>query len=243
MSDDTEDPGARAEGLAEELAYWRRELSGGGSFDSFIRRRLDPATRRSECFPFVGELVELGRQRFRDTTLRVLDVGSGPLSTVAWIAEEGLGEVVAVDPLGDEYAALLAELGIDFPVVPRAGAGETLRELFEPESFHLVYSRNALDHAAEPQRCLDEIERVLVPGGALSLELFAFEGARQAYDGLHRFDFLTRAGELVCEDREGKACLVVDRERFAVERLEPSDTGAWDPAAPETAIHVCLVKR
>ena len=233
--------GDRATGLADELAYWRRALSGIGESAAFIRRRLDPETRRSECFPFVAELVAIGRERF--PRLRVLDVGSGPLSTVAWIAEEGLGEVVAIDPLGAEYVALMEELKIEFPVLPLSGSGEALHELFGPASFELVYSRNALDHAVDPQRCLDEIWRVLVPGGAVSLEVFAYEGARQDYDGLHHFDFACRAGKFVCSDRHGQPALVVDEERFAVERLEPTETGPWDPAAPEAAIHVCLVKR
>jgi SAM-dependent methyltransferase len=243
MDDAAHEAADRAAGLARELDFWRQELSGRGSFHRFIQRRLDPETRRSECVAYVAELVAIEQQRFPGKAPRVLDVGSGPLSTVAWIAEEGLGEVDAIDPLGAEYAALLEELGIDFPIVPRPGCGEKLHELFEPDTFHLVYSRNALDHAADPQRCLDEIWRVLVPGGALSLEIFAHEGARQGYDGLHQFDFLCRGGRFGCEDRHGDPHLVIDEARFALELLEPQDTGPWDPDEPITAIHVCLVKR
>ena len=78
-SDGTTD---RLQGLADELDYWRAEL--GGGLSKRIRLRLDPATRREQCHYRVAEYVELGAQRFPDTKLRVLDVGSGK----PWNADE-----------------------------------------------------------------------------------------------------------------------------------------------------------
>ena len=73
-------------------------------------------------------------------------------------------------------ATLAAGLEIELPRAREAaaqklvvlnGAGESLP--FEDEKFDLVLSHEVLEHVADDRRCLEEIVRVLKPGGRLVL--------------------------------------------------------------------------
>lgn len=91
---------------------------------------------------------------------RVLDVGSGPHGLVFFF---GLEDAVGVDPLADAYARLFPAWQARARTVP--ASGEALP--FPDASFDLVLSDNVLDHAPHPAKILDEIARVLRPGGLL----------------------------------------------------------------------------
>lgn len=91
---------------------------------------------------------------------RVLEVGSGAHGLIFFF--DG-GERVGVDPLADHYKEL-------FPIWQRrvqtiAAFGEKLP--FEDASFDVVLSDNVVDHAESPRRIVEEIARVLAPGGLL----------------------------------------------------------------------------
>ena len=91
---------------------------------------------------------------------RVLEVGSGAHGLIFFF--DG-AERVGVDPLADHYKEL-------FPlwqdrVRTIAAFGEELP--FEDSSFDVVLSDNVVDHAANPRRIVEEIARVLAPGGVL----------------------------------------------------------------------------
>ena len=91
---------------------------------------------------------------------RVLEVGCGSMGLVFFFgARDGVG----VDPLADHYREL-------FPawygrVRTVAAAGESLP--FDDESFDIVLCDNVVDHAEDPRRIVEEICRVLAPGGLL----------------------------------------------------------------------------
>ena len=91
---------------------------------------------------------------------RVLEVGSGAHGLIFFF--EG-GQRVGVDPLADHYREL-------FPVWQErattiAAFGERLP--FENSSFDVVLSDNVVDHAENPRRIVEEMTRVLTPGGLL----------------------------------------------------------------------------
>ena len=91
---------------------------------------------------------------------RVLEVGSGAHGLIFFF--DG-AERVGVDPLADHYKEL-------FPVWQRrvrtiAAFGEKLP--FEDASFDVVLSDNVVDHAESPRGVVEEIARVLAPGGLL----------------------------------------------------------------------------
>jgi len=91
----------------------------------------------------------------------VLEVGSGAHGHVFFW---GPGRAVGVDPLAAAYGALFpwqartATIAADGAALPIADA-----------TFDLVISDNVVDHAREPAGIVNEIVRVLRPGGILYL--------------------------------------------------------------------------
>ena len=94
----------------------------------------------------------------------VLDVGCGAHGNIFFFgAENGVG----VDPLADHYAEL-------FPAWQGrartlAVGGESLP--FDDASFDVVLCDNVVDHATSPRRIVEEIARILRPGGLLYFEV------------------------------------------------------------------------
>ncbi len=93
-------------------------------------------------------------------TDRLLEVGSGAHGLVFGIAS-GFG--VGIDPLAVDYKRLFPKIQRTAPTV--AAIGEQLP--FADASFDIVMSDNVIDHAARPLAIVDELTRVLRPGGTL----------------------------------------------------------------------------
>ena len=91
---------------------------------------------------------------------RVLEVGCGSTGLIFFFgATNGIG----VDPLADHYAELFpAWYGRARTI---AAFGEALP--FEDASFDIVLCDNVVDHAENPRKIIEEIARVLAPGGLL----------------------------------------------------------------------------
>ena len=91
---------------------------------------------------------------------RILEVGSGGCG----LSFNFGGNVVGVDPLADDLRKLFPWQR-DSEVPTMAAEGEHLP--FDDSSFDIVLSDNVIDHAEDPQRIVDEMARVLKPGGLL----------------------------------------------------------------------------
>jgi hypothetical protein len=76
----------------------------------------------------------------------------GPVTGVGKVHHGRALDLVAVDALAGEYAAILAELGHEPPVPTRQGEVERLDALFPAGAFDLVTMTNALDPRARPGR-------------------------------------------------------------------------------------------
>ena len=91
---------------------------------------------------------------------KVLEVGSGAHGLIFGF---GAGLGVGVDPLAVDYKRLFPSLQDQTTTL--AAIGEELP--FEDGSFDVVLSDNVIDHAERPLAILDELVRVLRPGGLL----------------------------------------------------------------------------
>ena len=188
-----------------ELAFWRRELAGAGEFCEVIERRRNAATRQDEFPPILRDpFLPMVRGHFSlDRPVRCLEIGCGPLSTLAAGVEEGFVEVTAVDVLGDEYAELLAEHGIEYPIRPQPGRAEELFDIVEPAGFEVAYARNALDHTADVPRAFANLVDAVRVDGIVVLQHHLNEGSNRQWTADHQWNLDLGRGGLVAEDVSG----------------------------------------
>ena len=90
----------------------------------------------------------------------VLEVGSGAHGLIFGF---GTKIRIGIDPLAVDYKRIFPKL--QSAAITAAAIGEELP--FADASFDVVLSDNVIDHAEQPLKIIDEIARVLKPGGIL----------------------------------------------------------------------------
>src|SRR5215207_4343939 len=100
---------------------------------------------------------------------RILEVGCG--------AQNGIG----LDPLAQYYAKLFPAWQGRALTISATGESLPLRD----ESFDIVLCDNVVDHAKNPRRIIEEIARVLAPGGLLYFEVNIHHSFYHAMASLH----------------------------------------------------------
>ncbi len=130
-----------ANALSDELAFWQSYFqTKGGQWPDDYAERVNPA------LPFQLQLRQL-IDAPEGSMVRVLDVGAGPLTMLGKVWPGRKLELVAVDPLAEQYDVIMARAGVTPLIRTSAGDGEKLLEIFPVESFDLVHARNCLDHS------------------------------------------------------------------------------------------------
>lgn len=193
-----------------EIDFWDVELSGRGLYYDEIECRSKPE-RMSSVFPH--HILQLLEDRHVSNRIpRVLDVGSGPLSMLAFGAEQRLLSLWCVDPLSDVYHRLLLRHGFDLHYPLIKCTGEHLSTFFGEDVFDLVWMRNAIDHTQDPETVFKELVKVLAPGGYLVLQMWCREGTAEGFNGLHIHDFtLEQEGRLMLETLQSDGRLSAPR--------------------------------
>jgi SAM-dependent methyltransferase len=193
---------ARESAYRDEHEWWEEY------FDRHGASAADPRRWRA-AFP-TGLYRRLRSDSESGATVTGVEIGSGPLSLLAWGVAEGFIDLKAVDPLAEAYQRLLARHGIAYPVAPVPGSGEALTELFEPDSFDFGFASNSLDHAEDPRGCLAQLATVVAPGGFLYAEGFVREGTNSAWQGVHQHDLILLDGALLRYDRRGAGTVITE---------------------------------
>jgi SAM-dependent methyltransferase len=129
-----------------------------------IPERFVPATMRGELVEAEHVVrywwaAELARGR------TVLDAGCGMGYGCRILADAGARHVVGVDSAA---AVLEASPAAGHPGV-ELEVGDVMNLSFPPESFDLVVCFEVLEHVAVPERLLDELARVVAPGGVIAV--------------------------------------------------------------------------
>jgi len=219
---------SRAIGFLSEVYYWDNALSLGHEYDEQILRLLDP-NKRIGAFPpklldFINELKKHASSR-----VKVLEVGSGPVSTLGWGVEANIIEVVAIDPLAKQYSKIMKTKTYSYPINPIVGQGEKVGELFSGESFDVIYSRNALDHSSSPAQCINSMFKVLKEGGLVYLEGFVNVGTHEDWKGLHQHNLIPENGNLVRYDKKGSATNLTNTVKLKIiyQNKEKYAAGDW----------------
>jgi SAM-dependent methyltransferase len=183
------------EGLPSEIHFWESALRDPDR--NWVRSEYDE--RMNPNLELQSELREL-IPASPGATVRILDVGSGPLTRVGKRWEARDLQIVAVDPLGDEYSGMCKRLALR-PLVPvTAVHGERLLESFSPDSFDLAYASNSLDHSYDPLVVIDQMLALVKPERYVYLWHFMNGGVAEAYTGLHQWNFDVRKGDFVIHD-------------------------------------------
>jgi SAM-dependent methyltransferase len=169
-----------------EVDFWAAWLTGAPGTEQWAHDRalrLDPTTEIRD--PLVR--AELDRSPAEE--ISILDVGAGPLTSLGYRYPGKRLDIVAVDPLADEYNRLLREERLEPPVRTTAAAGEALLDRFGSRRFDIAYASNSLDHSADPARIISNMVGLVSPGGVVILRHKQNEGANARYGGLHQWNF------------------------------------------------------
>lgn len=219
-SDTDEKVQARELGLFREVYFWRSLIMGT---DLRWPGELDERFQKNrELFPGLAHLLAptVGDE------VRILDVGAGPLtvlgnvwpSSVPTPSRPGKAPphvtIIPIDTLADEYNKILDEAGKTPPIRCIKGEGESLATLFPDGGFDMVYSKNAIDHSADPLPILHAMLGVLKPQGIVYLGHAVNEGETQEYSGLHQWNFNESDGDFIIwnhESRTNVTSLLADR--------------------------------
>ena len=186
-----------------ELDFWRNVLTGKSKYsDGFFAYRLDFNRPLAEG-PVKEVLMELDHGG-----LKMLDVGSGPITTLCQGGLKGSPTICACDPLAAKYRELLNELGIDHPVKPRTCSAERLCRQYGEEAFHFIYCRNALDHSEDPVAGIKEMMKICKKGGAILIEGKINEAISENWKGMHQWNFSVLEGEFIIQGRDHKTVKV-----------------------------------
>ncbi|HLP85098.1 MAG TPA: class I SAM-dependent methyltransferase [Phycisphaerales bacterium] len=130
-------------------------------------------------------------------TLRILDVGAGPMTALGKKWGRRVLDITAIDPLAEDYDRILAETGHTPLVRTIKGDAEALVAQFGENAFDFVWAQNCLDHMVDPFKALAETIGVVKPGRFVMLEHAVNEGETMAYDGLHQWNLCVRDGRFV----------------------------------------------
>ena len=180
---------------SHEAGYWTDSLAAPDSRERFADR-LDPETEIG------GASLRRAVEEIAREEVAILDVGSGPLTSVGKKYPGKKIVLTAADALAEDYTNSLAKAGIEPLVPPVPVAGEDLLDYFGPESFDVAFMSNALDHTADPLLVIRNLLGVTKGDGRVALRHMKNEGERNSYFGIHIWNIECRDDRFVIWNRE-----------------------------------------
>lgn len=154
----------------ESMRLWGADPCGGGGLGETegspaFFRTVD-RVRYEEYAPWMGDAIGFDRHAGQ----RVLEIGCGMGTDLARFARHG-ANVFGLDLTPRHLGIARARLGVE-GVAPRLVRGDAEQLPIADGTFDLVYSFGVLHHTPGIAGALDEIHRVLRPGGQLVLGLY-----------------------------------------------------------------------
>jgi SAM-dependent methyltransferase len=208
-------------GTKHEVDFWTEWFQTQGlDWKSDFLNRLNPQ------LPFQEYLAQYLPKKSRCT---VLDVGAGPLTMLGKVLPGCELTIVAVDPLANEYDALLKHHGITPIVRTQYCEVERLSEKFPPDSFDLLHVQNALDHSYDPLEGIRQMIRVLKRNCVIFMAHLTNEAEKENYVGFHQWNFLREGSKFIMWNKENR----IDVNEALKEKAEVSVSGdhLWNNVA------------
>ena len=168
-----------------EIKFWDKWINNkGDQWPADYIRRTDPNSE------LVGWILELINEADIEVTnnLKILDIGSGPLSYVGYKSDKYIIDLTVVDPLANEYNSLLDKNNIKNVPRPQKGYFETAIHDFGENSFDIIWCLNSLDHSIDPLIGLYNLLTVCRIGGGVVLSFHRNEAEIGDYQGLHQWN-------------------------------------------------------
>jgi|GEM_PF-437057 len=191
--------------VPDEVKFWDDWCkTRGGKWNDEFEFRLSPD---SELQSYITQFVDT----LPGGTLRLLDVGCGPLTDLGKRWENRTVELTAVDPLANYYNGLLKKYGHTAPVPALPIGGESLAEELPLNHFDMVYARNSIDHSVDAPRTIDQMLAVLKPGGVMFMAHYISEATAAANDGLHGWNFFAEGSDFIVEKFHGEKVNITQR--------------------------------
>jgi SAM-dependent methyltransferase len=184
-------PDTRALQLREEVDFWEQWFETKG-----LKWPDDYAERFDGDMP-LQEHLSIYASRLPADHIKILDVGSGPLTKLGKVHPAKTLSITAVDVLAAEYDRLLKQFNITPLVRTQYGVAEKLQQQFGTETFDIVHAQNSLDHTSEPLMGLREMLAVTKRGGYVVLLHAENEGKNESYKQLHKWDFTCERGHFI----------------------------------------------
>jgi SAM-dependent methyltransferase len=206
-----------SDGVASEIHFWRQWIEKkGAAWPEDFSERFDPSKKFS---PWLESILPFSS----GSTVEVLDVGSGPITSLGYASERYRILITATDALAKSYNELLAEANLPPPVRTQECKAEHLKDFFGNKRFDVCHSRNALDHCIDPRVAILNMCELLKPNGVLFIEVYREEGERENYEGLHNWNFSNESGHLILWRQNERYDISADTASFGESKL--SDHG------------------
>lgn len=113
------------------------------------------------------DAMHLYEKRIDLRSAKVLEIGCGTGDFSLELSKAG-ASVVALDLSHERIAAIKKRAdaqGLEMDVL----VGDAQRTSFDDETFDLILCRNVIEHVSDPRKLVEEMARILKPGGAIQL--------------------------------------------------------------------------
>jgi SAM-dependent methyltransferase len=181
----------------EEVSFWDEWFSTKGlMWPDDYRDKTDPALPVDDFFRGLIDAIP-------GADITILDVGAGPLTILGKVHPGKRLRIVAVDPLADDYNALIDRHGVVPPVRTERCAAEDLAQRFAADSFDLVNATNCIDHSFDPVAAMHAMVRVLKPGRTLTMRHAENEADSHNYGGLHQWNLTIVGSDFWIRSKRG----------------------------------------
>lgn len=187
-------------GLKNEALFWEAWIKEKG-----LEWPDDFKSRRAPDFALQTFITELLPDENRNSAVRILDVGAGPLTRIGKLRQGWQITICPVDIAAEFFDRLLRECDIVPPVRTISGEVEHLSDLFSDEYFDLVYAENLLHCSYKPLTALRQMLQVLKLGGVILLTQPLNEGRKRDYQGLYQWNIFSIAGDMMIGNAAGNA--------------------------------------